>query len=75
MFSPLMDGIIEREAITVVDEAGLDAFAQSHGDVVLMVSGDYKRLGEVHDVAVMAEAASVARALKLPPAPRPKRPA
>ncbi|MBT6094533.1 MAG: hydrogenase-1 expression HyaE [Rhodospirillaceae bacterium] len=53
MFSPLMDGIVEREAITVVDEAGLDAFAQSHGDVVLMVSGDYKRLGEVHDVAVI----------------------
>ncbi len=53
MFSPLMDDIIEREKITVVDEDGLDAFTQSHGDVVLMVSGDYKRLGEVHDVAVI----------------------
>ncbi|MEO2094339.1 MAG: dihydropteroate synthase [bacterium] len=38
------------------------------------VSGGARVL-RVHDVAVMAEAASVARALKLPPAPRPKRPA
>lgn len=53
MFSPLLTSIIEREKITVVDEASLDEFAKANGDVILLASGDFKRLVEVNDVAVI----------------------
>lgn len=53
MFSPLLESIIERDNITVVDEASLDEFAKANGDVILLISGDFKRLVEVNDVAVI----------------------
>lgn len=53
MFSPLVDAIIEREKLTVVNEESIDRFAQKNGDVILFFSGDHKRLVEVDDVAVI----------------------
>jgi len=53
MFSPLLESIIEREKIVVVNESTVDEFALQNGDVVLFFSGDHKRLVEVNDVAVI----------------------
>ncbi|MCB1310780.1 MAG: hydrogenase accessory protein [Sedimentitalea sp.] len=53
MFSPLMDKIIERDGIAVVSAGTLDTFAAENGDVVLFVGGDWHRLVEVNDVAVI----------------------
>lgn len=53
MFSPLLEGIIERENLTVVTAETLDEFASAHGDVVLFVGGDWHRHVEVNDVAVI----------------------
>lgn len=53
MFSPLLESIIEREKIPVVTAEELDLFAQDAGDVILFVAGDYKRLVEVNDAAVI----------------------
>lgn len=53
MFSPLLETIIERENISVVTEENIDAFAGSSGDVILFFCGDFKRLVEVNDVAVI----------------------
>ncbi len=53
MFSPLMNSIIERENIPVVTADTLDEYAAANGDVVLFVGGDWHRLVEVNDVAVI----------------------
>jgi len=53
MFSPLIENIIKREGLSVVDKDSIDPFLQNHDDVLLMVAGDAKRLGEVDDVAVI----------------------
>lgn len=53
MFSPLIENIIKREGLSIVDKDTIDPFMQSHGAVLLMVAGDAKRLGEVNDVAVI----------------------
>ncbi|WP_372885497.1 hydrogenase accessory protein [Shimia sp.] len=53
MYSPLIDSILERESIPVVDAETLEAFAAENGHVVLFVSGDWHRHVEVNDVAVI----------------------
>lgn len=53
MFSPLLESIIERENIALVDETTLETFLADHDLAVLMVAGDYKRIGAVNDVAVI----------------------
>ncbi len=53
MFSPLLENIIEREKLTVVNEDNLDLFLQDSGDVILFIAGDARRLVEVDDVAVI----------------------
>ena len=53
MFSPILETIIEREKIAVVNENTIDDFARKNGDVILFFSGDHKRLVEVNDVAVI----------------------
>ncbi|WP_167730171.1 hydrogenase-1 expression HyaE [Terasakiella sp. SH-1] len=53
MFSPLLESIIERDAIPVVDETGLEAFCVDNELVVLMVTGDYKRVSTANDLAVI----------------------
>ncbi len=53
MFSPLIDDIIKRENISVVNEGNVDEFAQKNGDVILFIGGDPDRLVLVHDVAVI----------------------
>lgn len=52
-FSPLLDGVIARRGWPVV---GLDTyrdFLASHDYTVLFFSGDWERLGESNDVAVI----------------------
>lgn len=53
MFSPLLDNIIERENIAVLNEDNVDEFLGKNGDVILFIGGDHKRLVEVNDVAVI----------------------
>lgn len=53
MFSPLVDTIIEREKIVVVNEETIDDVMQKNGDVILFFCGDHKRLVEVDDVVVI----------------------
>lgn len=53
MFSPLIDSIIEREKLPVVNADALVEFAKDNGDTVLFVTGDWKRHVEVNDVAVI----------------------
>lgn len=53
MFSPLLDGIIERENLPVVTADTLDDFTRDSGDTILFVTGDWKRHVEVNDVAVI----------------------
>jgi len=53
MFSPLIDDIIKRENITVVNEDNVDDFLKKNGDVILFIAGDPERLVLVHDVAVI----------------------
>ncbi len=53
MFSPLLEGIIEREGYAVVNEDNVDDFLARNGDVILFVAGEYRRLVEVNDVAVI----------------------
>lgn len=53
MFSPLLEGIIEREKLPVVTSETLDTFAKGNGDTVLFVTGDWKRRIESNDVAVI----------------------
>ncbi len=53
MFSPLMQGIIERENLPVLSADTLDDFAREAGDMVLMVGGDWRRHVEVNDLAVI----------------------
>lgn len=53
MFSPLIDSVIEREKLPVVNADTLVDFAKDNGDTVLFVTGDWKRHVEVNDVAVI----------------------
>lgn len=53
MFSPLMHSIIKREGLPVLSAGTLDDFARGNGDIVLFVSGNWKRRVEVNDVAVI----------------------
>lgn len=53
MFSPLIDSIIKRENLPVVDADTLDDFARDNGDTILFVAGDWQRHVEVNDVAVI----------------------
>ncbi len=53
MYSPLLEGIIEREKFPVVDEGNVEQFLTQNGDVVLFVAGESRRLVEVNDVAVI----------------------
>ena len=53
MFSPLLESIIEKEEMPVVNETSFSEFCKQHDLVVLMVAGDYKRIGAVNDVAVI----------------------
>jgi hydrogenase-1 operon protein HyaE len=53
MFSPLLTSIIEREALKVVDEAGLDRLAKETVFSMIFFPGDAERLAESNDVAVI----------------------
>lgn len=53
MFSPLLTSIIEREALKVVDEAGLDRLAEETVFSMVFFPGDANRLAESNDVAVI----------------------
>ena len=53
MFSPLMEQIIERENFRIVDENDYKDFCKEHDIAVIMVAGDYVRIGAVNDVAVI----------------------
>lgn len=53
MFSPLLQSIIEREGLAVVDHESLDAVAPEHAHCVLFLAGDAARLAESNDVAVI----------------------
>jgi hydrogenase-1 operon protein HyaE len=52
-FSPLLNAILERHAYRRVDEATLDAVAGAHPIAMLLVSGDWWRLAECDDLAVI----------------------
>ncbi len=52
-FSGLLQSIIEREKITVLDENNIDDFLKAHGDVVLLAAGDHERMMETNDAAVI----------------------
>ena len=53
MFSPLMQNIIERENLLVVSAKTRDEHTKGSGDVVLFVSGNWKKYVEINDVAVI----------------------
>jgi len=53
MYSPLLEGIIERENYPIVAEDNVEEFLTQNGDVILFVAGEAKRLVEVNDVAVI----------------------
>ncbi len=53
MFSPLLQSIIERENIAVLTEDNIDEFLEQHKEVALFFTGDYERLVESNDVAVI----------------------
>ena len=53
MFSPLLQTIIEREAMTVVCEKTIDEFLDQHRETALLFTGDHERLVESDDVAVI----------------------
>lgn len=53
MFSPLLQGIIDREGFAVVGEVTIDAMTKPEVFSVLFFPGDAARLGESNDVAVV----------------------
>ncbi|KAB1083007.1 hydrogenase-1 expression HyaE [Neorhizobium galegae] len=53
MFSPLLDGIIARSNYPVVGLENYLEFAEAHEFSVLFFPGDWQRLGESNDVAVV----------------------
>ncbi|RWB51125.1 MAG: hydrogenase-1 expression HyaE [Mesorhizobium sp.] len=53
MFSPLLSTMIERHGMTIVDEMTVDAFAENHDFTALFFPGDWQRLVESNDVAVI----------------------
>ncbi|MGR9159743.1 hydrogenase-1 expression HyaE [Rhizobium leguminosarum] len=53
MFSALLDGIIARSNYPVVDLENYLDFAEGHEFSVLFFPGDWERLGESNDVAVV----------------------
>jgi hydrogenase-1 operon protein HyaE len=52
-FSPLLRSIMERSNIPSVNEMSLEAFLLAHAHSVLFFSGDWERLAESNDVAVV----------------------
>ncbi|OWK20869.1 hydrogenase-1 expression HyaE [Mesorhizobium amorphae CCBAU 01583] len=53
MFSPILTMMMERHRIPVIDEANIDAFAEAHDFTALFFPGDWLRLAESNDVAVI----------------------
>ena len=53
MFSPLLQTIIERESIAVLSEDTIDAFLEKNTESALLFTGDYERLVESDDLAVI----------------------
>jgi hydrogenase-1 operon protein HyaE len=53
MFSPVLTMMMERHRIPVVDAANIDAFAGAHDFTALFFPGDWLRLAESNDVAVI----------------------
>jgi len=53
MFSPLLNGIIARTNYPVVDLDNYLAFAERHEFSVLFFPGEWERIGESNDVAVV----------------------
>lgn len=53
MFSPVLNRMIERHGMAVVDDAAVDQFAQDHTFTALFFPGDWRRLTESDDVAVI----------------------
>ena len=52
-FSPLLKSIIDRSSIPIVTEEDANAFLSSKGHAVLFFAGDWERLSESNDVAVI----------------------
>ena len=53
MFSPVLQSIIERDGIAVLTEDTIDDFLSENPEAVLFFAGDYERLVESNDVAVI----------------------
>jgi hydrogenase-1 operon protein HyaE len=53
MASPLIDALTSRHGFTAVNEQSLDAFLAAHAETVLFFPGDFERLVESTDVAVI----------------------
>lgn len=53
MFSPLLEGIIEREKFAVVNANTLDDFAKGNGETIIFAVVDWTRHMESNDVAVI----------------------
>lgn len=52
-FSPLLKSVMARHAFTAVSEESLDAFLAANPLSVIFFSGDWERLAESNDVAVV----------------------
>jgi hydrogenase-1 operon protein HyaE len=53
MASPLIDALISRHGFAVVNEETVDGFLKANGPSVLFFAGDFERLVESDDVAVI----------------------
>lgn len=52
-YSPLLQGVIETQGYAIVTEAELDGIAAEEPLVMIFLAGDYWRLAESNDVAVV----------------------
>ncbi len=68
MTTPLIDALTARHGFSVVDEASLDAFLDTHDHAVLFFPGDGERLVETSDVAVILPEILKAFGARLAPA-------
>ncbi len=53
MASPLIDALTAKHGFTAVNEESVDAFLNAHAELVLYFPGDFERLVESTDVAVI----------------------
>ncbi|AGK57341.1 hydrogenase-1 expression HyaE [Hyphomicrobium denitrificans 1NES1] len=68
MTTPLIEALVVRHGIPVVDEASLDGFLKANEHAVLFFPGDAERLVESNDVAVILPELCKAFGKRLAPA-------